>query len=141
MTCNKTAVFTFLLLELTQSIVDVGTFGNGEFSKWYIFTLQEKSNFLVMHSFTKCFSDTRANQTVNKLLLVLSLHFVVTGSVKNVLEIVYKNVFEIMTLPNNLVFICRFTGSIVLDSIHSLWFTLYDEICVCCQNMVHGNFN
>ena len=73
-----------------------------------------------MHSFTKCFSDTRANQTVNKLLLVLSLHFVVTGSVKNVLEIVYKNVFEIMTLPNNLVFICRFTGSIVLDSIHSL---------------------
>ena len=113
-------MFTFLLLQLTQCIAHVRTFGNGKFLKWCIFTLQEKSNFLVVHSFTKCFSDTRANQTVNKLLLVLSLHFVIFGSVKNVLEIVYKNVFEVMTLSNHLVFICRFKGPIILDSIHSL---------------------
>ena len=50
---------------------------NGKSLKWYIFILQEKSNFLVVHNFTKYFSGTRVNQTVE------SLQFVIFDSVKN----------------------------------------------------------
>ena len=41
-----------------------------------------------------------------------------------VLEIFDKSVSKIMTLPNNLVLICRFQA-IILHSVHSIWFVKY----------------
>ena len=37
-----------------------------KFLKSYISILRDKSSSLVSHDFTKCFSDTRVNQIVNK---------------------------------------------------------------------------
>ena len=47
-------------------------------------------------------------------------------------EIIDKNVFNIMTLPNNLVLVCRFKKTILLCSVHCIQFVkdvFYTKIC------------
>ena len=47
----------------------------------HFYTVQNKSNFLVLHNFVKCFSGTRVYQIENKCI-VLSFQFIISGSVK-----------------------------------------------------------
>ena len=89
------------------------------FSKWYIFLLQDKLNFFVLHNFKKWFSKTTVNQIVNDNWLVFWVCYF--GSTKKwclqnlclikkwmIVDIVDKNVFEIISLSNNLVLACQF---------------------------------
>ena len=105
------------------------------FSKWYIFLLQDKLNFFVLHNFKKWFSKTTVNQIVNDNWLVFWVCYF--GSTKKwclqnlclikkwmIVDIVDKNVFEIISLSNNLALTCRFT-TIILCSVHSIWFLKY----------------
>ena len=43
----------------------------------FLYYRQEKSNFLVVHNFAKCFSGTREKQTVNKCSMVNCLVFAI----------------------------------------------------------------
>ena len=98
----------------------------------FLYYRQEKPNFLVMHNFTKCFSGTREKQAVNKCSMVNCLVFAVCYFwlckkmmlTKPLLAIVDKIVFKVMTLPNNLVLICRFEDHI-LCFVHSARFVKY----------------
>ena len=61
----------------------------------------------VLHNFTKYFSGAWVNQIVNNDLN--SESFCVGNLLEmDMLETIDKNVFEIKTLPNNLLPICRF---------------------------------
>ena len=57
------------------------------FLKWCISVLQDESNFLVLHDFTKCFSDNRVNQIVNKCL---NCQIILEKSIEKCAEIVFR---------------------------------------------------
>ena len=116
----------------------------GNSSKWYISILQDKPHFLVLHNFTKCLFDTRANQTESKHLnglncLIFSICYFWLRKkwclqnfflIKKwmMLEIVNKSAFEAIKLPYNLLLVCRFQGrNLVFCSLYMI-----DEICVFC---------
>ena len=70
---------------------------------------QDKSNFLkvfLLHNFVKCFSDARVYEIVNNCCSVVQN--ICSKWKLMMLEVVDKNVFKIMTVSDNLVFICRF---------------------------------
>ena len=74
----------------------------------YISILQNKSEFLVLHNFTKCFSGTRVNQIVIINIwmvnfLIFSICYFRLGKKERM--IIDNNIFKIVTLPDNLVLI------------------------------------
>ena len=84
----------------------------------------------VLHNFTKYFSGAWVNQIVNKNLVN---HLALAIFRKwMMLETINKNAFEIMTLPNNLVLICRFED-------HNLMFCSLYMVCNICFLLKHGS--
>ena len=74
----------------------------------YISILQNKSEFLVLNNFTKCFSGTRVNQIVIINIwmvnfLIFSICYFRLGKKERM--IIDNNIFKIVTLPDNLVLI------------------------------------
>ena len=74
----------------------------------YISILQNKSEFLVLYNFTKCFSGTRVNQIVIINIwmvnfLIFSICYFRLGKKERM--IMDNNIFKIVTLPDNLVLI------------------------------------
>ena len=74
----------------------------------YISILQNKSEFLVLYNFTKCFSGTRVNQIVIINIwmvnfLIFSICYFRLGKKERM--IIDNNIFKIVTLPDNLVLI------------------------------------
>ena len=75
------------------------------------FPYYKTNQISLLHDLTKCFSDTRVNQIsfccfrLRKKWCLRNLYSIKNWMVK---EIVDKNVFSIMALPNNLALVCRF---------------------------------
>ena len=106
-----------ILLNILQNVVIYLIFCfayYGNFWKWYISILQDKLNFLVLHNFTKCFSDTRVNQIANALVLsCLVLSFCCFRFCK-------KWCFQITTL-----YLFASFNTAILCSVHPKWFVKY----------------